>query len=63
MTYIQMIITVVCTLLASSGFWAYMTKKLDDRSIENEMLIGLAHDRIMELGMKYIERGLSLIHI
>lgn len=57
MTYIQMIITVICTLLASSGFWAYMTKKLDDHSIENEMLIGLAHDRIMELGMKYIDRG------
>ena len=55
--YTQIILTVICSVLASSGFWAYFTKKMDKNSAEKEMLIGLAHDRIIYLGMVYIERG------
>lgn len=55
--YTQIVLTVICSVLASSGFWAYFTKKMDKNSAEKEMLIGLAHDRIIYLGMVYIERG------
>lgn len=53
----QMLVTIVCAALASSGFWAYMTKRAEKKDVKTEMLIGLGHDRIMYLGMGYIERG------
>lgn len=56
-SYVQMIITIVCSVLASSGFWAFIQKRSDKNSVETELLIGLGHDRIVYLGMSYIERG------
>lgn len=53
----SIIITILCTLLASSGFWALFTKILDKKSAKTKMILGLGHDRIMSLGMEYIERG------
>ena len=53
----QMLVTIVCAALASSGFWAYMTNRAEKKDVKTEMLIGLGHDRIMYLGMSYIERG------
>lgn len=61
-------LAVVFAILASSGFWAFITvivqKHLENKysvssreGVEREMLIGLAHDRILSLGMKYIQRG------
>lgn len=54
---LQTIITVVCAVLASSGFWAWLQKKDDKKDLQSQMLIGLAHDRIVYLGMDYVERG------
>lgn len=51
------VITIVSTLLASAGFWAFITNVVDKKSARSKMLLGLGHDRIMYLGMKYIERG------
>lgn len=53
----QMVITVLCSVIASSGFWAFMQANLNSKDCKSEMLIGLAHDRIIDLGMTYIERG------
>lgn len=44
-------------ILASSGFWAYLMKKSDNRRAQDKLLLGLACDRIVHLGMAYIERG------
>ena len=54
---LQTLVTIVCAVLASSGFWAWLQKKDDKKSLQSRMLIGLAHDRIVSLGMSYIERG------
>jgi hypothetical protein len=54
---IQIIVTIVCSVIASSGFWAYITKYVDRKDVKTEMLIGLGHDRVTYLGIKYIERG------
>ena len=54
---LQPLVTIVCAVLASSGFWAWIQKKDDKKSLQSQMLIGLAHDRIVYLGMEYIERG------
>ena len=55
--YIQMIITIICSVMASSGFWAFAQRRIDKKDASKEMLIGLAHDRITFLGLCYIERG------
>lgn len=58
------ILSIIGTILASSGFWAFMqskqTKNIEETELEQaktELLVGLAHDRILELGEKYLERG------
>ena len=56
-SWIQVIVTIVCSVVASSGFWAFIQKKNESKDVRSRMLIGLAHDRIICLGMRYIERG------
>lgn len=56
-SWVQIAITVLCSVIASSGFWAYMTKKAEGKDVKTEMLVGLAHDRIVYLGMCYVDRG------
>lgn len=56
-SWVQIILTVFSSVLASSGLWAYILKKTEKRDIKTQMLIGLGHDRIMYLGMCYIDRG------
>lgn len=55
--WLQMIVTIVCAVIASSGFWAYIQKRNENKDAKSRMLLGLAHDRIIFLGMTYIERG------
>ena len=54
---IQVVITVVCSVLASSGLWSFIQKKADKKDAKARLLLGLAHDRIIFLGTSYIERG------
>ena len=56
-TWFQIVLTVFSSVLASSGLWAYIMKKAEQKDSKPEMLIGLGHDRIVYLGMVYIERG------
>lgn len=58
------ILPVVLALVASSGFWAYIMYRLEkrdniseQRKLQTDLLIGLAHDRVVYLGLKYIKRG------
>lgn len=60
-TWVTILITAFTSVLASTGFWTFLQKRLDKSSLTNKMLLGLAHDKIIELGMKYIERG-SITH-
>ena len=46
----QVIVTIVGSILASSGLWAWAMKK-SEKDIKIKMLIGLAHDRILYLDM------------
>lgn len=56
-SWAQMVITIICSVIASSGFWTILQKKMDRKDVTREMLLGLAHDRIVCLGLSYIERG------
>lgn len=50
-------LTIVGSVGASSGFWAYLQKRDTQKSATTQLLLGLAHDRIIFLGMKYLDRG------
>lgn len=54
---ISTIISIVVTVLASSGFWAFIQSKRDKNDSKILLLKGLAEDRITYLGMHYIDRG------
>ena len=55
--WLDVIVAVICSVMASGGFWAYFQKRTDRNSAANAMLIGLGHDRIMYLAMCYVDRG------
>lgn len=55
--WIQMITAIVGSVLASSGLWALVMRRMDSKDAKTELLLGMAHDRIMFLGMSYLERG------
>lgn len=61
---IDMAVTVVCAVMASSGFWTWFNNRNSNSeekekmaAAKAEMLVGLAHDRIVTKGMRYIDRG------
>lgn len=55
--WFEMCVTIICSVLASSGFWAYIQKKNESKDAKTQLLVGLAHDRIMQSGTYYLERG------
>lgn len=44
-------------LAGSGGFWVYLTRKFEKKGAVDKLIMGLAHDKIVFLGMKYIEKG------
>lgn len=57
MDWVSVLLTVLSFVFASSGFWAWMSSTNKKRSGRDRLLVGLGHDRIMSLGMTYIQRG------
>lgn len=55
--WIEVVVTALVSVFASSGFWAYWSKKHGDKSSQTKLLKGLAHDRIMQSGAYYLKRG------
>lgn len=54
---LQMIVTIFCSVIASSGMWAFLMKRLDRKDAKSKMIKGLGHDRIVALCGEYIARG------
>ena len=54
---LETITAVAVAALASSGFWAFLQKHGEKKDVRTRMLLGLAHDRILSLGMLYVARG------
>ena len=58
MSYLgEIIITIICSVIASSGFWTFVSKRRDNNNAEVKMLLGLGHIKIIEICERYIERG------
>ena len=56
-TWIQILLTVFSSVLASSGLWTFLGKRAEKKDVKAQMLVGLGHDRITQLAMSYIDRG------
>ena len=57
LTLLQIVVTAITAIAASSGFWAFINRKRNTGSLTRQLLIGLAHDRIVTLSLEYIHRG------
>lgn len=56
-TWLEIAVSVISSILASSGVWTLILRQMEKNDVKTEMLRGLAHDRIIFLGMIYINRG------
>jgi hypothetical protein len=56
-----MVVGAAAFLASSGGFWVYLRNKYERKDRRREallsLLMGLAHDKIVYLGLKYIEKG------
>ena len=57
MSKTEIIITIVVAVLSSTGLWTCVQKLMDMKDGRTQMLRGLGHDRIIALGMEYVQRG------
>lgn len=55
--WLQIILTIFTSVLASSGLWAFLGTRLDRHTAEREMLLGIGHIELVFYGMQYINRG------
>ena len=51
------IITIITSLAASSGFWAFVMSRNTQKSATVRLIMGLGYSKAIELGIKYIDRG------
>ena len=55
------IVTIVVAIFASTGFWEFLKEwwktKNKKKSVEDELLLGIAHDRIHFLCKRYLQQG------
>ena len=49
----EMALTVLVAIIGSTGLWNFISTRREKRDAKTKLLIGLAHDRIVYLGMKY----------
>ena len=56
-TILITILAAVGSMFASTGFWSYITWKREKKDTDKRLLLGLAHDRLINLCAKYIHRG------
>lgn len=55
--WLQIILTIFTSVLASSGLWAFLSSKIERSTAEKDILIGIGHIELVFFGMQYIERG------
>lgn len=53
----EMLLTIIVSVIGSSGLWAFLTSVSEKRSAKSQMILGLGHDRIIVLCESYIKRG------
>lgn len=57
MQWAQMLISIIVALVANSGFWVYIQHRRDRNDAKTKIMIGVAHDMIIEHAHYYMKRG------
>ena len=57
MISLETIVTIMCSVLASSGLWTFILKVHDKKDAKTKMILGIGHDRIIKIGTDILERG------
>ena len=64
MSTLEFILAIIVAVFASTGFWTLINNAIQKHSKKKDVLtrlmLGIAHDRIMELSQIYISRGYIL---
>ena len=50
-------LAIFCAVLASTGFWTFLSKRDARQDATTKLLMGLAHDTILQRGSVYLRRG------
>lgn len=53
----DILLAIVCSIFASSGFWAYLMSRQNKDTAERRMILGIGYRSICELCTMYIKRG------
>lgn len=54
---LELIVTVVVTMIGSNGLWAFIQSKSTHKSASEKMILGLGHAEIFRQAEHYIRRG------
>lgn len=61
MTTTELVLSIISAVFASTGFWTFIMYKIQRRDKHKDamtmIMLGLAHEKIMELGDRYIQQG------
>jgi len=55
--WLQVALVAAGSVMASSGFWAYVLRKTNHKDARTRLTMGLAYIELMTLGGNYIQRG------
>ena len=55
--WLPAVISVLVAVIASSGMWTYILRRTESKSASTRLLMGLAHDRITQVGLVYLHEG------
>ena len=55
--WVELLVSIIVAILGSQAFSYWIQHRNDKKDAKTQMLIGLGHDRITYLGMKYLDRG------
>lgn len=50
-------VTIITSLAASGGFWAFLERRSKRKDATTRLMLGLAHMKIVEVGLRFIKRG------
>lgn len=51
------IVIIIATILGTSSFWAMIDARSSRKKATTMLMMGLTYDRLMKLGLDYIDRG------
>jgi hypothetical protein len=51
------LIACVSGVIGSSGMWAFFQKRSENHTAHTRLLMGLAYDKIITVGMMFLQRG------